>query len=100
MVVGVQRLDIRLYDIHSLKQKRSLVNRILNRLRSRYPVSIAEVGSLDLLQRAVLGLSMAAAEESLISSVFKKIEDEIYSSGLAELLNSDVEFLRYGEEIR
>jgi uncharacterized protein YlxP (DUF503 family) len=69
-------------------------------LRSRYPVSVAEVGCLDLLQRVMLGLSMTAADESLVASVFNKVEEEIYSSGFAELLNADVEFLHYGEEVR
>lgn len=100
MVVGVQRLDIRLYEIQSLKQKRSVVSRILNRLRSRYPVSVAEVGHQDLLQRSLLGLSMTAGEEAQLDSVFKKVEEEIYSSGFAELLNSNVEFLHYGEDVR
>ncbi len=99
MVVGVLRLDIRLYEIQSLKQKRSHVNRILARLRSRFPVSAAEVGCLDLLQRVILGLSMTAAEESHIAAVFYKVEEEIYSSGFAELLNSDVEYLHYGDEV-
>ncbi len=100
MVVGVLRLDIRLYDVQSLKQKRSQVNKILARLRPRFPVSVAEVGCQDLLQRSIIGLSMTAGSESQLESVFSKIEEEIYSSGLAELLNSDVEFLHYGEDIR
>jgi len=98
MVVGVLRLDIRLFAIQSLKQKRSLVNKILARLRSRYPVSVAEVGCQDLLQRAILGLSMTAGSETQLESVFHKVEAEIYRSGFAELLDSDVEYLHYGED--
>lgn len=100
MVVGVLRLDIRLYEIQSLKQKRSKVNKILTRLRSRFPISAAEVGYQDLLQRVIIGLSMTAGSETQLESVFSKIEEEIYSSGFAELLDTDVEFLHYGEEIR
>lgn len=100
MIVGVQRLDIRLYKIQSLKQKRSSVNRILTRMRSRFPVSVAEVGCQDLLQRTIIGLSMTAGSETQLESVFHKVEEEIYSSGFAELLDTDVEFLHYGEEIR
>ncbi|SHJ58243.1 hypothetical protein SAMN02745165_02715 [Malonomonas rubra DSM 5091] len=98
MVVGVLRLDIRLYDTQSLKQKRSQVNKITARLRSRYPVSVAEVGCQDLLQRAVIGLSMTAGSESQLESVFHKVESEIESCGFAELLDTDVEFLHYGED--
>lgn len=100
MIVGVQRLDIRLYEIQSLKQKRSRVAKILARLRSRFPISAAEVGCQDLLQRVIIGLSMTAGSESQLESVFHKVEEEIYSSGFAELLDTDVEFLHYGEDFR
>ena len=100
MVVGVIRIDLRLFDTHSLKQKRSQVSRLLNRLRSKFPVSIAEVGHLDLLQRTVLGASMTAGTDAIIQSVFKNLEDELYSSGIVEIIELDIEFIPYGEDIR
>ncbi|MBW2690596.1 MAG: DUF503 domain-containing protein [Deltaproteobacteria bacterium] len=100
MVVGVVRIDLRLFDIHSLKQKRSHVSRLLNRLRSRFPLSVAEVGHLDLLQRTVLGASMTAGTEAIIQSVFKNLEDDLYSSGIVEIIELDIEYLHYGETIR
>ncbi|MEA3362496.1 MAG: DUF503 domain-containing protein [Thermodesulfobacteriota bacterium] len=100
MIVGVIRVDLRLFDIHSLKQKRSQIGRLLNRLRSKFPLSVAEVGHLDLLQRAVFAASMVAGNESIVQSVFKNLEDELYSSGLVEIIELDVEYLHYGEEIR
>ncbi|MCF6265974.1 MAG: DUF503 domain-containing protein [Desulfuromusa sp.] len=100
MVVGVIRVDLRLFNIHSLKQKRSQISRLLNRLRSRFPLSIAEVGYLNLLQRTVFAASMVAGSESIIQSVFKNLEDELYSSGVVEIINLDSEYLHYGEEIR
>lgn len=99
MVVGVQRLDLRLFEVRSLKQKRSLLGRILNRIRTRYPVSAAEVGHQDLLQRALLGMSMTAGSEKQIQSVFRKLEEDLYHTGLAELINSESEYLHYGEEL-
>ncbi len=100
MTVGVIRIDLRLFDVHSLKQKRSQMSRLLNRLRTKFPLSIAEVGHLDLLQRSILGASMTAGTEVLIQSVFKKLEEELYSSGTVEIIELDVEFLHYGENIR
>jgi uncharacterized protein YlxP (DUF503 family) len=97
MVVGVLRIDLRLFGVQSLKQKRSLVSRILNRLRTRYPVSVAEVGCQDLLQRTILGLSMTAGSEAQINSVFNKLEEDIYQAGIAELVSSDLEYFKYGE---
>ncbi len=99
MTVGVIRMDLRLFAIHSLKQKRSQVRRLLNRLRSRFPLSVAEVGCLDLLQRTVIGASMTAGTEALIQSVFKNLEEDLYSSGIVEVIELDIEFLHYGDGI-
>ena len=98
MVVGILRIDLRLPAVQSLKEKRSQVARILQRLRSRYPISIAEVGWQNRLQRSLLGVSMTAGKESQLDSVFQKLEEEIYRSGLAELIDTEVEYLHYGEE--
>jgi len=99
MVVGVVHIDLRLFDVQSLKQKRSQISRILNRLRSRFSISIVEVGHHDLLQRTVLGGSVTGGTEAIVRSVFRKIEEELYSSGAVELINLETEFLNYGEEI-
>lgn len=98
MVVGVLRIDLRLHATRSLKQKRSQLARILNRLRSRYPISVAEVGWQDKLQRSLVGACMTAGSEAQLQSVFQKLEDDIYRSGLAELLDIEIEYLYYGEE--
>ena len=100
MVVGVIRVDLRLFEVRSLKEKRSLVGRLLNRVRSKFPVSAAEVGYLDLLQRVLLGATMVADNESLIQSVFRNLEKDIYSSGIAEIIDTDIEYLHYGEDFR
>ncbi len=98
MTVGVIIIDMRLFDCHTRKQKRSTVARILNRIRSRHPVSIAEVGCLDLLQRAVLGGSMTASHDSVILAVFAQIEDDIYQAGLAEIISIDTDLINYGDK--
>lgn len=97
MVVGVLRIDLQLFEVQSLKQKRSVVSRILSRIRSRFPVSAAEVGDLDLLQRTLLGVSMTAGSEALIRSVFKNLEEDIYQSGQAQWLDSEIEIFHYGK---
>jgi uncharacterized protein YlxP (DUF503 family) len=99
MIVGVVRLDLRLYDCHSLKQKRSVVNRLLQRLRTKFPISVAEVGSLDLLKRALLGATLVAGEEKLVQSVFSALEKELEYAADVEIINQDVEILHYGEKL-
>lgn len=97
MVVGVLRLDVRLYDCHSLKEKRSRVNRLLNRLRGKFPISIAEVGSLDLLQRTVLGCALVAGDDKLIQSVYAKLEKEFEYAAEFDIIDQALELLPYGD---
>jgi len=98
MIVGVLRLDLMLEGLQSLKEKRSRVNKVLARVRGTYPVSAAEVGHQDLLQRSMLGICMVSGDEGLIHSLFQRLEDDLCRSGLLEILSSDIELLHYGEE--
>lgn len=95
MVVGIMRIDLHLHAPQNLKEKRSVVKRIIGRCRERFPVSAAEVGSQDLWQRAELGVCMVATNEADIQTVFSHIEDEIDRLALADVLDQDTEFLHY-----
>ncbi|RMF46831.1 MAG: DUF503 domain-containing protein [Deltaproteobacteria bacterium] len=84
MYVGIMKLELNLHGVSSLKAKRSVVRSLLGRLRNRFPVSGAEVSLQDSWQRTCLGFSMVACDRSDIDSVFRRIEDAIEMSGLAE----------------
>lgn len=95
MVVGVLRLDLILHAPQSLKEKRGIVQKLLGRCRSRFPISAAETGMQDLWQRAEVGISMVAAGEDVIRQTFDRVEEEILRSGLADIGDSTMEFLHF-----
>ena len=99
MVVGAARIDVRLFDVHSLKQKRSQVKRILNRMRSHFPLSVAEVGFQDIHQRSLIGASVCCECEKIARSIFKALEEDLEACGLMEIINIDFEYLYYGEDL-
>jgi uncharacterized protein len=99
MVIGVVRIDVRLFDVHSLKQKRSQIKRLINRLRSGFPLSVAEVGYQDLHQRALIGASICVESEKLARSVFRNLESDLENYGLVEIINIDFDYLNYGEDL-
>ena len=98
MIVGTARFDLRLHGAQSLKQKRSVIRRLLNQLRSSCPVSVAEVGHADLLQRAIVGACIVSTSEALIDSVFRQLETMIETSGSVEMIASETEHIHYGEK--
>jgi uncharacterized protein len=73
MHVGVLRLTFHLPGARSLKEKRSSVRRFRDRVRSRFDVSIAEVGEQDLLQRAVFGVAVVSGDSEVCDSVLGQV---------------------------
>jgi len=95
MVVGVLQLELLLHGPQSLKEKRSLVKKLIARLRNRFPVSVAEVDLQDAWQRACIGVVMVSAEAHGLNGLADRIENEISCSGLAETGPRQFEILHY-----
>lgn len=74
MWIGFAEFDYLLGDVHSLKGKRSVVRPIIAELRRRFPVSVAETGSLDLHQRAGIGVGVVAADRAHAVDVLDNVE--------------------------
>ncbi len=73
MVVGLLRLEIHLPAADSLKAKRSVVNHVKERLRTRFNASVAEVDHQDLWQRATLGVAVVSGESGVLDKVLHDI---------------------------
>ncbi|MEZ4599260.1 MAG: DUF503 domain-containing protein [Syntrophotaleaceae bacterium] len=95
MVVGIMRLELYLYEVQSLKEKRSVVKKILGRCRVRFPVSCAETDLHDLWQSAELGFSLVERSEARIHTVFTRIQEELDRIGLTETRDTFTEYLHY-----
>ncbi len=95
MVVGVLRLELFLPSPQSLKGKRALVQKVLGRCRSRFPVSCSETGAQDLWQRTELGFAVVGIDETTLHRVFNHIEEEIDRIGVGDITDRYVEFLHF-----
>lgn len=74
MWIGWLQCDLLLGDVHSLKEKRSVVRPIVAELRRRLQVSAAETDSLDLHRRAGIGVSVVAADRAHVVAVLDAAE--------------------------
>jgi uncharacterized protein YlxP (DUF503 family) len=88
MFVGALELDILLGDVHSLKQKRSLVKPVLADVRKRFAVSVAEAGHQDLHQRTLIGVAVVAAAGEHVRDVLDSCERYVASRPEFELLSA------------
>lgn len=88
MWVGAIEFDILLGDIHSLKEKRSVVRPLIAELRRRFEVSVAEVGNADLHRRAEIGVAVVAANAGHVIEVLDRIERMVAARPETELLSA------------
>ncbi|WP_436501145.1 DUF503 domain-containing protein [Actinokineospora sp. HUAS TT18] len=88
MYVGALELDVLLGDVHSLKQKRSVVKPVVAELRRRFEVSVAEAGHQDLHRRALIGVAAVAADASHVRDLLDACERLVAGRPELELLSA------------
>jgi uncharacterized protein YlxP (DUF503 family) len=88
MYLGSLNLDLLLGDVHSLKEKRSVVRPIVAELRRRFDVSAAETGHLDLHRRAEVGVALACADPGHAREVLDACERLVAARPEIELLSA------------
>jgi len=71
--VGVAKMRFRLFGVGSLKEKRSVVKRIVNFVRKKYNVSVSEVGAQDSTTFFEIALAMVSGSKDLIHNTFEEI---------------------------
>ncbi len=69
MVVGACRLVLHLPQARTLKDKRSVVKSALDQVHDRFRLAAAEVGSLEAVQVAELGLAAVGSQEGMVRRV-------------------------------
>ncbi len=87
MFYGAARIEIHIPHSRSLKEKRSVVNRLKDRLQGRLHLAVGEVDLNDLWQRAVLGVALVAQSESSARNGLEAARREVESELRAELLD-------------
>jgi uncharacterized protein len=86
--VGSLELDVLLGDVHSLKQKRSVVRPLVAELRRRFEVSVAEAGHLELHRRALIGIAVVAPDAAHCADVLDACERLVAGRPEVELVQT------------
>jgi len=85
MVVGVLQFELHIPGAESLKDKRRVVRSVRDRLHREHMVSVAEVGALETLNLAVMGLSVVANDGKRVADVLDRVSAKLRSLHEAEL---------------
>lgn len=90
-MVGVARLTLVLGQSRSLKDKRQVVRKVVDRVRARFLVAIAEVDDLDLWQKATLGLAVVGNETAYVRAALDEVIRAIEDLYVAPVVACDVQ---------
>lgn len=93
MHAAALRLELRVPNVRSLKEKRRRLKSLMSQLTTTFPAAVSEVGFQDHWQRATLGVALVAPQagqlERLIHSVRRlvdqQVETELLAVGIAYL---------------
>ena len=88
MITGTLRLDLLLGDVHSLKEKRSIVRPIVAEIARRYQVSVAETGQQELHRRAEIGIAVVTGDHTHCRDVLDACERLVAGRPEVELLGA------------
>lgn len=93
MHAAAARFDIHIPHSQSLKAKRQVVRPIVDGIRHRFKVSVAEVDHLDQWQRVAIGVAVVSGTESHAREVLAAIERFVAAAPGIELLHVDTSWL-------
>lgn len=93
MVVGLGIITFRLHDCRSLKSKRKIVKSIVGRLQNNFNAAVAEVGSNDIYDEALIGFAVVGNDRILTNSKIDKVFNFADELGLAEIINTEMEII-------
>ncbi len=93
MVVGTLKIELHLHDNRSLKGKRKVVRSMVGKVKHKFNVAIAEVGSNDKWQKIELGVSTVGNDRRHLDASLTNILAFLDSMYLAEIVDSRIEII-------
>ena len=93
MIIGRCLIRLRLFSPNSLKERRRILKSLIERLKSRYNISIAEVGENDSWQIAEIGIAVVANKAVFADEVINKIVHFIDNFDSVEIIDIDIEMI-------
>jgi uncharacterized protein len=90
MVVGTLEVRLLIRESRTLKDKRQVVRSILDRLKSGFNVSAAEVAAHDDVKVATLAFAAVGFERPAVQNVLQQMQEALRKHPVAEYLGGEV----------
>lgn len=93
MVLGTMRASIHIPQSRSLKDKRRVVKSLIDTMRARHNVAVAEIEDQDTLNHAVLGIACVSTDIGHAHSILESVARGIDRCSDSELVRYRIEML-------
>jgi uncharacterized protein YlxP (DUF503 family) len=93
LIIGTGKIYLYANWVHSLKEKRMIVKSIIDKVKHRFNVSIAEVENLDMHQSIVIGIACVSNSTKHSNSCIQNVIDYIEQNTDAVLQDVEIELL-------
>lgn len=92
-MIGYVRCECSLFNVHSLKDKRSVVKSVIAKIKQRYNVSIAEIDDNDNWHRATIGMAVVANSQKKAEQELQKALKILEANYQVEVIKLEFEWL-------
>ncbi len=90
--LGLLTVELLIADNHSLKGKRSVINSLKERIRSRFNVSVAEADLGEVWQRGGLIISGAGASSAAVERALRGVLEFIDGDPRVQVISPEIRF--------
>ncbi|SNS76413.1 hypothetical protein SAMN05446037_102022 [Anaerovirgula multivorans] len=93
MLIGTCSMKVIMYEVSSLKGKRQILKSLIERIKSRFNVSIAEVGEQDKWKIAEIGFCCVSNSSKHVDEMINNVIHFIEMDGRVDITECQVEIL-------
>ncbi len=97
MYAAAMRLELRIRDAHSLKEKRHVVKSVASYVGRTFGVAVSEVDHQELWNRATLGIAAVAPQASQLDRILHSVQRHMRERHDIELIGVSVSHLESPE---
>ena len=88
MVIGVRSFELHLAAAHSLKDKRSVIKSLKDRLHNEFNVSVAETARHDAWQMAELTVCLVSVDKRHAESILEAVDRFVASNPACRVVDT------------
>lgn len=91
MHVLIMEITLRASWVNSLKEKRMIVKSLIQKLKNKFNISVAEIGEQDVHKTIVIGIAAICGSSAQADSTMEHIITFVESNTDAEIIDINVE---------